>query len=88
MYTRVFLVCFHCKTEFSLDLLQLQSSPDRACPNCRQPFDYVGLGFLAAGLQNLNQAAQTVNFRLEEVQQLKLLKRGLRALLHGAQEPD
>ncbi len=88
MYNRVYLVCFHCKNEFYVDLMQLQAGADRACPNCRQPFDYVGLGLLTQGLQSLNEAAQTVNFRLEEGQQLKLVKRGIRALLQGAQEPD
>ena len=78
MHTKVWLVCHVCKCEFSVDLVRLQQQPQRACPNCGQLFDIRGMGMLAAGLEQLGQAASTVKFRFEADQRLLEIARTIR----------
>ena len=86
MYRQVFLICFHCQTEFAVDRLQLEANADRRCPNCGQPFDYVGLGLIAQALRNLAEAEQTVTFRLPDAQELLQLRRAFGAIWQGARQ--
>jgi len=79
MYLKVWLACPPCRSEFALDVIRLQQQPQRACPNCGQLFDIRGMGLLAAGLEQLNQAAGTVKFRLEGEQRMLEIARVLRA---------
>jgi hypothetical protein len=80
MIHRLWLMCHVCKTEFAVDVVRLQQQPQRACPNCGQLFDVRGMGLLVAGLDQLNQAAGTVKFRLEGDQRLLEIARVVRAL--------
>jgi len=72
-------MCHVCKCEFAVDAIRLQQQPQRGCPNCGQLFDIRGMGMLAAGIEQLNQAAGTVKFRLEGDQRLLEIARVIRA---------
>jgi len=80
MIHRVWLVCHTCKCEFPVDVLRLQQQPQRSCPNCGQLFDIRGMGLLVAALEQLNQAAGTVKFRLEGDQRTLEIARVIRAV--------
>ena len=86
MYRSATLVCFHCKCEFSVDRIQIEARPERACPNCAQRFDFVGIGLLAEGLRKLDEAAQSITFRLPEAQEYKELRRAITAVVIAARE--
>jgi hypothetical protein len=81
MYDQVWLVCPVCKTEFAADLIRLQQQPQRACPNCAQLFDLKGLGFLVQALEQLNQAATLVTFRLKGEQRMTETARMVRMVI-------
>jgi hypothetical protein len=79
MIHRIWLVCHTCKCEFPVDFVRLQQQPQRACPNCSQLFDIRGMGLLVQALEQLNQAAGTVKFRLEGDQRMLEIARVVRA---------
>jgi hypothetical protein len=79
MIHRIWLVCHVCKCEFPIDFVRLQQQPQRSCPNCLQLFDIRGMGLLVQALEELNQAAGTVKFRLEGDQRLLEIARVVRA---------
>lgn len=80
MIHRVWLVCHVCKCEFAVDVVRLHQQPQRSCPNCGQLFDIRGMGLLVRALEELNQAATTVKFRLESDQRLVDIARVVRAV--------
>lgn len=86
MYRSATLVCFHCKCEFTVDRLQLEAQPDRACPNCGQRFDFVGTGLLAEGLRKLEEASQSLTFRLPEAQEYRQLRLAIASVVTAANE--
>jgi len=86
VYQSVTLVCFHCKCEFTVDLIQLEARPERVCPNCGQRFDFVGIGLLAEGLRKLQEASQSVTFRLPEAQEYRQLRRTIASVVAAAKE--
>jgi len=79
MIHRIWLMCHVCKCEFFVDFVRLQQQPQRSCPNCSQLFDIRGMGMLAQALEQLNQAAGTVKFRLEGDQRMLEIARVVRA---------
>ena len=79
MIHRLWLVCHVCKCEFMVDFVRLQQQPQRSCPNCAQLFDIRGMGLLVQALEQLNQAAGTVKFRLEGDQRMLEIARVVRA---------
>ena len=86
MYRSATLVCFHCRCEFNVDRLQLEARPERACPNCGQRFDFVGVGLLTEGLRKLEEAGQSVTFRLPEAQEYKQLRRAIASVVTATGE--
>jgi len=79
MILRVWLACAPCKCEFPVDVVRLQQAPQRSCPNCGQLFDIRGMGLLVKGIEELNQAAGSVKFRLEGDQRMLEIARVIRA---------
>ena len=86
MYLRVYLLCYGCKCEFHVEAHQLTTNPQRACPNCGQVFDYVGLSTLAEALARLADASGTVQFRLEAEHELARLQYAIGRVVAAAQE--
>lgn len=80
MIHRVWLVCHVCKCEFPVDIVRLQQHPQRSCPNCGQAFDIRGMGLLVKAIEQLNQAAALVKFRLEGDQRILDIARVVRAI--------
>ena len=90
MYNKIWLCCAACKCEFMVELIRLQNQPNRACPNCGQLFDIRGMGILTQALEQLNEAAGLVTFRLRGDQRLGEVARALRTaqlLLSPAGQP-
>lgn len=77
MYRRAWFACHTCKCEFFLELSQLQANPDRTCPNCGQRFDLVGMSNVAQALELLEEARQTVTFRLQASRDMQQIMRVL-----------
>ncbi|MFQ6131870.1 MAG: hypothetical protein ACE5R4_07515 [Armatimonadota bacterium] len=88
MYRRAYFTCHSCKCEFFLELNQLQANPDRACPNCGQRFDLVGMSNVAQALALLEEARSAVTFQLQEARDLRRIMRVLQlpALAQGQLE--
>jgi len=87
MYRRAYFTCHSCKCDFFLELTQLQANPDRACPNCHQRFDLVGMSNVAQALALLEEARSFVNFRLQEAQDLRQIMRVLQLPALAQAEP-
>jgi len=80
MYHKVWLCCPSCKCEFGVEVIRLQNQPQRTCPNCGQLFDIRGMGMLVQALEQLNQAASLVTFRLRGEQRMGEVALALRTV--------